>query len=212
MESNPYLVLRLQRGASEAEILKAYQILASKYCLKDFKNSPLYEFAKEKMHEITVAFKKLMNPEKEVDPSNCMTSDSILKNTGTNEFYTQIRTHIIHNQLGLADEMLENQDSRDAEWNYLKGIVLLYKGWYDKALSHVELAVRVEPENGEYNNLLQDLISRPTESRKSRKKSHMMDDCCKGCDCCECVACDHCHCPCSDGCDCNCCDGCGCDC
>jgi len=48
--------------------------------------------------------------------------------------------------------MLDAMSSRTAEWHYLKGMVLLKKGWYDGARQHFSTAAGMEPGNMEYAN------------------------------------------------------------
>ena len=51
-----------------------------------------------------------------------------------------------------ADSMLDAVAGRNAEWHYLKGVVLLRKGWYDGARQHFATANSMEPGNPEYAN------------------------------------------------------------
>ena len=52
----PYSVLGITPNATDEEVTKAYKELAKKYHPDNFQNSPLLEFANEKMQEINEAY------------------------------------------------------------------------------------------------------------------------------------------------------------
>ena len=58
---NPYEVLGVREGASEAEIKAAYKKLVKKYHPDRYANNPLADLAEEKMQEINQAYDMLMN-------------------------------------------------------------------------------------------------------------------------------------------------------
>ncbi len=72
-------------------------------------------------------------------------------NTGSPQF-ADIRMAIQRGDLTRADAMLDAISGRTAEWHYLKGMVLLKKGWYDGARQHFSTAAGMEPGNVEYAN------------------------------------------------------------
>ena len=47
--------------------------------------------------------------------------------------------------------------ARTAEWNYLKGIVNYRKGWLDNAVTYLNTACAMEPNNMEYRQALNQL-------------------------------------------------------
>ena len=52
-----------------------------------------------------------------------------------------------------------SEGARGAEWNYLKGCILLQKGWYFDAQRYFEVACYLEPSNAEYQAALQNIRS-----------------------------------------------------
>ena len=58
--NNPYEVLGLKPGASEAEIKAAYKELVKKYHPDKYQNNPLADLAQEKLQEINEAYDTLM--------------------------------------------------------------------------------------------------------------------------------------------------------
>lgn len=55
MVRDPYQVLGLRPGASEAEIKRAYRELVKKYHPDRYRDNPLAELAEEKLREINEA-------------------------------------------------------------------------------------------------------------------------------------------------------------
>ena len=56
----------------------------------------------------------------------------------------------------LAEEKLRevNIGMKNAEWYFLKGMILYKKGWYDDAIRNIQMAVNMEPNDMEYRNAL----------------------------------------------------------
>ena len=59
MAKNPYEVLGVKQGATEAEIKKAYRGLVKQYHPDNYKDHPLEGLAKEKMQEVNEAYDAL---------------------------------------------------------------------------------------------------------------------------------------------------------
>lgn len=58
-----------------------------------------------------------------------------------------------------AEQMLINSPNRDAEWFFLSGVLSYKKGWIDDALSNVRQAMNMDPNNYEYQNIYQQMMS-----------------------------------------------------
>ena len=57
---NPYEVLGIRQGASEAEIKKAYKEKVKKYHPDQYRNNPLAGLAEEKLKQVNEAYDMLM--------------------------------------------------------------------------------------------------------------------------------------------------------
>ena len=79
--------------------------------------------------------------------------------SGSSQF-ADIRRLINLNRLGDAEELLDGiaAGQRNAEWNYLKGIVNYRKGWLDNAVTYLSNACNMEPGNMEYRSTLNRLL------------------------------------------------------
>lgn len=164
---NPYEVLEINEGASQEEIKVAYKKLVKKYHPDQYVNNPLSDLAEEKIKDINEAYDCLTkNRSNNYSSSSSQnTQQSQNYNSGSNEYY-EVRRNIEMNNIMLADQMLDRILNRNAEWNYLKGLVALKKGWYDQALRYMTVATSLEPSNMEYRNTLNNLNVRNNTYRQ----------------------------------------------
>lgn len=190
---NPYEVLGIKENATEAEIKKAYRELAKKYHPDQYGTNPLKELAEEKMREINEAYDTLTKNQS----SNANTANSSTNNTssysGTNN-YNNIRMLINQRRIAEAEALLNQMHNRDAEWNYLYGLVLYQKGWYDSAINYISTACSMNPNNFEYRQTLNSIRGRNNSYERQYRQSSNSDDFCNLCmnlwcldSCCECM-------------------------
>ena len=67
-----------------------------------------------------------------------------------------MRELINNNRYADAELILDAiaQANRNAEWNFLKGCVLIKRGWYYDAQKYLETACYLDPTNSEYRGVL----------------------------------------------------------
>ena len=155
MIQNPYEVLGVSYGATDAEVTKAYRKLVKKYH-PDL--HPGDEEAAKKMREINEAYDQIKNgTANQYNSYSESQNNSYSNNSGSTNLY-QVASHFI--QTGMYREALrvlsEIQD-KTAEWYYLSSIANYYTGNRITALNHAKMAVQMEPNNLRYQELLQQL-------------------------------------------------------
>lgn len=145
---NPYEVLGIKPGASEDEIKKAYKELVKQYHPDKYVNNPLQSLAEDKMRDINAAYDTLR---KNGGSSN---GGSNYNSSGDDAGLREARAFIQARNLAAAEAKLNSISTHNAEWNFLYGVVLINKGWYDKGLEHLRTAVSMDPNNFEYRQTL----------------------------------------------------------
>lgn len=111
--------------------------------------------------------------------------------------YQAIRTDINSNNLNAAQQKLNNMPTRDAEWNYLMGLIFLRKGWYDNAKTYITTAYNMNPNNLEYRNTFNQLTMQNNNYRNNYYNRNSRDA--DMCDCCTQLWCADTICECMGG-------------
>jgi molecular chaperone DnaJ len=156
---DPYKVLGVSPSATDEEIKQAYRSLAKKYHPDRYKGHDLEDLANERLKEINQAYDTIVKERKAraqggdygYGSSSYSDSSSYSGSSygGSTEF-ADVRSAMQMGDVTRADSMLDSMGNRNAEWHYLKGTVLLRKGWYDGARQHFATAVNMDPGNPEY--------------------------------------------------------------
>ena len=159
MIHDPYKVLGVSRDASDDEIKKAYRELARKYHPDNYAGNPLADLVEEKMKEINEAYEMIRrerNGSRSSSPGSSGGSyDSGAGARGSASF-GRVRELIAAGRYSEAEIIVDSISSNDrgAEWNFLKGKVLLQRGWYFEAQRFFETACYMDPSNSEYRAAL----------------------------------------------------------
>ncbi|MFA9397507.1 MAG: DnaJ domain-containing protein [Clostridiaceae bacterium] len=188
--NNPYEILNVKQSASKEEIKKAYRDLAKQYHPDQYGNNPLKNLAEEKMREINEAYDTLMKDNQSSTNNN--TNNNSYNNsyeTNSSGDYNYIRSDINSGKYKDAQIKLNNISNRNGEWNFLYGILSLRKGWYDEALTYLDRACKLEPNNLEYRRALDEIRRTNTSYRGNYYGSKGNDDICQVCSSLYCLDC-----------------------
>lgn len=181
---NPYEVLGVREGSTKDEIKKAYRELAKKYHPDQYGANPLKDLAEEKMREINEAYDYIMKNSTDGSYQHAEERTTYSQSSGnyqTQDYnYNSIRMDIQTGNYVLAEEKLNRMNTRTAEWNYLMGLVLMRKGWYDAAYNSMSTACNMEPQNMEYRDAFRRINRRNDNYRQpygGRSDSNLCDIC-----------------------------------
>ena len=193
--TNPYEILGIKETATKDEIKAAYRDLAKKYHPDQFTNNPLKDLAEDKMREINEAYDTLMKGYSSNTGQTGGYSHSTYQSSSSyNSSYQDIRSDIQAGRYDSAERKLNNIYTKDAEWNYLMGMVQMNKGFYDSAYNFLQNACALNPNNLEYARAFNYLKNRNNGYRQqyygTRGNNDSLDCCmnliCLDC-CCECM-------------------------
>lgn len=187
--NDPYKVLGISRDATDDEVKKAYRELARKYHPDNYVNNPLADLVEEKMKEINEAYDTIQKER----ASGHTSSDGASYSSGAYSDYSRVRELLNDRRYSEAELILDavGQANRGAEWNFLKGYVLIQRGWYYDAQKYLETACYLDPTNDEYRSML-DRIKQSTAGygqgyRQSINYGHSPCDLCTGLICADCI-------------------------
>ena len=133
--NDPYKVLGVPRDATDEEVKKAYRDLARKYHPDNYVNNPLADLVEEKMKEINEAYDTIQKER----ASGHTSSDGSSYSSSAYSDYSKVRELINDRRYSEAELILDavGQQNRGAEWNFLKGCVLIQRGWYYDAQKYL---------------------------------------------------------------------------
>lgn len=194
---NPYKVLGVSEDATQDEIRAAYRELVKKYHPDQYANNPLSDLAQEKLKEINQAYDMLMNKTQ----NNGQSGQGNTGNTGGSggADFARVRDMIVRGNIQGAESALNSIGNRNAEWNYLYGVVCLRKGWYDQARDHMQRAVQMDPNNVEYRAGLNNINNMSFGYGRTYQRSGMQGDQNGLCNLCATLWCADCCCECAGG-------------
>jgi len=153
---DPYRELGVDRNASDEEIKKAYRSLVKKYHPDKYADNELKDLASEKLKKINAAYDEIQRIRQNRSSGNSYGQgyNGGYQSGGygyqASGRYQQVWARIQAGDLNGAESLLDNMGDRDAEWYYIKGTILMRRGWYDAARQNYEKAVNLDPNNMRY--------------------------------------------------------------
>ena len=187
--SDPYKVLGVSPDATDDEIKKAYRALVKQYHPDNYTNNPLADLAAEKMKEINEAYAEIQ----QIRSGGSSRGSGYSNSSGSGE-YARIRQLINNGRTAEAETLLNRTPvgERNAEWHFLKGVVLYRNGWVQDARAEIETACRMDPYNNEYQSFLQRMNSGASQSPYGMGMQSGQS--CDVCDLCSAMLCMNCLC------------------
>lgn len=193
----------VSREATEEEIKTAYRNLAKKYHPDNYTDTPLSDVASEKMKEINEAYDTIMNARRNGGSAGNPGGGYYSANPGygSSSKYSDVRVLIQTGRLADAEQILDGvpAQGRDAEWHFLKGTVMLKKGWTEEAFKHMQTACSMDPGNGEYRQAMGYVQSRRGGAYGGYNTQQPVGGGCSTCDLCSGLCCADCCCECMGG-------------
>lgn len=210
MNKNPYEVLGVREDATDEEIKEAYRALARKYHPDKYIDEGLKEMATEKMKTINEAYEEIKNiraGKSSAGGSGSAGSYGSYGGSGSGGSYgssgsgdfAEVRRLINAGAYMQAERILDAMpaDCRGAEWHFLRGCILLRRGWVHDAAKYFDTACRMDPQNAEYRNARLNIERMAQQGSAGRTTGTVCAD--DGCGCCANLMLADCCCECMGG-------------
>ena len=141
--ASAYEILGIEKNACEEEIRSAYREMARRWHPDRFPEGPERMWAEQKMTGINIAYHEALEA--------CTSPSPLSGGTDSeSEQFSDERALLEIGQVGAARQALMRIATRNAEWNYLFGAVLLRLGEYEKAVLYFGVAAHQKPHEKRY--------------------------------------------------------------
>lgn len=207
MNKNPYEVLGVREDATDEEIKEAYRALARKYHPDKYIDEGLKEMATEKMKTINEAYEEIKNIRAGKSSAGGYGSAGSYgsaggygsSGSGGSGDFAEVRRLINAGAYMQAERILDAMaaDRRGAEWHFLRGCILLRRGWIHDAAKYFDTACRMDPQNAEYRNARLNIERMAQQGSAGRTTGTVCAD--DGCGCCANLMLADCCCECMGG-------------
>ena len=153
LRMNPYEVLGVSRNASLDEIKKAYRELSRKYHPDSYVGNPLSSLAEEKFEQVQEAYDAIMK-EKNGDYNYASNYNNNGYNNGDSGEMAEVYNLLGRRSYSQALRLLDSMPNRNAKWYYYSAIAQVGLGNNLRGMEYARMAVSMEPNNIEYQNLV----------------------------------------------------------
>ena len=150
---NPYEVLGVSRNASIDEIKKAYKELSRKYHPDSYVGNPLSSLAEEKFKQVQEAYDAIMK-EKNGDYNYAGNYNNNGYNNSESGEMAEVYNLLGRRAYSQALSLLDSMPNRNAKWYYYSAIAQVGLGNNLRDMEYARMAVSMEPNNIEYQNLV----------------------------------------------------------
>lgn len=166
---NPYDVLGVSLNASDDEIKKAYRNLSRKYHPDTNVNNPNKDQAEERFKEVQQAYQMIMDAKENESiygsrnnsyggfggfagfgSSTGNYSNTSYDNDKEASYLQAAFTYATSGDYQSALRVLQDIENRSGRWYYISAIANQGAGNQATALEHIQIAIRMEPDNAEY--------------------------------------------------------------
>ena len=150
---NPYEVLGVSRNASIDEIKRAYKELSRKYHPDSYVGNPLSSLAEEKFKQVQEAYDAIMK-EKNGDYNYAGNYNNNGYNNSESGEMAEVYNLLGRRAYSQALSLLDSMPNRNAKWYYYSAIAQVGLGNNLRGMEYARMAVSMEPNNIEYQNLV----------------------------------------------------------
>lgn len=155
MSIDPFIILGLERGASQSEILEAYKAKRKYYSDRIFDDGEVGADAARMLEQLDDAYQQAME---------LCHEGATVSGEGDSSFEA-VKAAIKAKNPELAQAELDKVSNRGGEWHYFQSIIFYEKNWLNDSKKQLEIALQIDPDNPKYTRALDNLKKKIDGSR-----------------------------------------------
>ncbi len=160
MPTNPFVILGVDKNATQSEILEAYKQKRAYYQAHVFDEGESGTQAASMLNQLDDAYQQAME----------MAVESATVTGEGESAYEQVKQAIRSKDIETAQKLLDDMSYRGAEWHYYQSVVFYEKNWLNDTKKQLEIALQMEPQNEKYQRALDNLKKKIDGSRPYDKE------------------------------------------
>ena len=160
MPTNPFVILGVDKNATQSEILEAYKQKRAYYQAHVFDEGESGAQAASMLNQLDGAYQQAME----------MAVESATVTGEGESAYEQVKQAIRSKDIETAQKLLDDMSYRGAEWHYYQSVVFYEKNWLNDTKKQLEIALQMEPQNEKYQRAIDNLKKKIDGSRPYDKE------------------------------------------
>lgn len=160
MPTNPFVILGVDKNATQSEILEAYKQKRAYYQAHVFDEGESGAQAASMLNQLDDAYQQAME----------MAVESATVTGEGESAYEQVKQAIRSKDIETAQKLLDDMSYRGAEWHYYQSVVFYEKNWLNDTKKQLEIALQMDPQNEKYKRALDNLKKKIDGSRPYDKE------------------------------------------
>lgn len=160
MPTNPFVILGVDKNATQSEILEAYKQKRAYYQAHVFDEGESGAQAASMLNQLDDAYQQAME----------MAVESATVTGEGESAYEQVKQAIRSKDIENAQKLLDDMSYRGAEWHYYQSVVFYEKNWLNDTKKQLEIALQMDPQNEKYQRALDNLKKKIDGSRPYDKE------------------------------------------
>lgn len=160
MPTNPFVILGVDKNATQSEILEAYKQKRAYYQAHVFDEGESGAQAASMLNQLDDAYQQAME----------MAVESATVTGEGESAYEQVKQAIRSKDIENAQKLLDDMSHRGAEWHYYQSVVFYEKNWLNDTKKQLEIALQMDPQNEKYQRALDNLKKKIDGSRPYDKE------------------------------------------
>lgn len=160
MPNDPFVILGIDKNATQSEITEAYQKLKAQYQEHVFDEGESGAEAARMLGVVEDAYNRAME----------LTHENAEVSGEGESSLDSVKEAVRKKQPDLAQQELDKISYRGAEWHYLQSIVFYEKNWLNDSRKQLEIAIEMDPTNDKYTRALENLKKKIDGSRPYDKE------------------------------------------